>query len=38
MSSKSQFFYDVTIRVVKFANIVLITAPFMFAWYIFYVN
>ena len=38
MSSRSNFFHDVTIRVAKLANIVLMTAPFAFAWYTFYAD
>lgn len=38
MSYRSKFFHDVTIRVAKLANIVLMTAPFAFAWYTFYAD
>ena len=38
MNSKSKFFHDVTIRAAKFANIILMTAPFIFAWYEFYAD
>ena len=38
MSSRSRFFHDVTIRAAKLANIVLMTAPFVFVWYTFYAD
>ena len=38
MSSKSKFFHDVTLRAAKIANIVLMTAPFIFVWYTFYAD
>jgi len=38
MSSRSKFFHDVTIRVAKLANIVLMTVPFIFVWYTFYAD
>jgi len=38
MSAKSKLFHDVTIRVAKLANIILMTAPFAFAWYAVYAD
>ena len=38
MSSRSKFFHGVTIRAAKLANIVLMTAPFVFAWCTFYAD
>ena len=38
MKSKSKLFHDVTIRIAKLINIVLMTMPFMYAWYTFYAD
>ncbi len=38
MSSKSRLFHDLSIRVAKLLNILLMTAPFVFAWYTFYAD
>ena len=38
MSAKSKLFHDVTLRTAKLINILLMTAPFIFAWYTFYAN
>lgn len=38
MRSRSRLFHDVTIRAAKLANIVLMTAPFVFVWYTFYAD
>ncbi len=38
MSSRSRVFHDVTIRAAKLANILLMTAPFVFVWYMFYAD
>ena len=38
MKTKSRLFHDATIRVAKIVNIVLMTVPFIFAWYTFYAN
>ena len=38
MGTKSNLFHDITIRVAKLINILLMTAPFMYAWYNFYAD
>lgn len=38
MKTKNRLFHDATIRVAKIVNIVLMTVPFIFAWYTFYAN
>ena len=36
MKKHSSLFHDITIRIVKLVNLVLMTAPFVFVWYRFY--
>jgi len=38
MTAKSKLYHDVMIRVMKFINVLLMTAPFVFAWYTFYAD
>jgi len=38
MKTKSRFFHDATIRIAKIINIVLMTTPFIVAWYTFYAD
>lgn len=38
MRTKSNLFHDITIRVAKLINILLMTAPFVYAWYNFYAD
>ena len=38
MTKKSNLFHDVTIRAVRLINIVLMTVPFVIAWYAFYAD
>lgn len=38
MSSKSRFFHDLTIRAAKLVNVILMTVPFVFAWYTYYAD
>lgn len=38
MSSKRRLFHDTTIRIVKLANIIIMTIPFAVVWYMFYAD
>lgn len=38
MSAKSKLFHDVTLRAAKLINIIVMTAPFVIAWYTFYAD
>ena len=38
MTVKSNLFHDITIRVAKLINIILMTVPFVFVWYKFYAD
>ena len=37
-TKKSQFFHDLSIRIVRLINVILMTVPFVFAWYWFYAD
>jgi len=38
MTTRSKLFHDVTIRVMKLVNLLLMTTPFVYAWYTFYAD
>ena len=38
MNQRGVFFHDMTVRIAKLTNIVLMTLPFATAWYLFYAD